>query len=130
MSDGEGEDTKNKNDKDEGAVLRDDEGNLLYETPVRGGSLSGVARQLLLSTSRSTPQQIKSVKTNSFFRHCCRLMEEICPDEEDDIKEVLLDLFLQFRIRSEVGLSLLTPPDLPDSSVRPVWGVLTFRRGL
>lgn len=113
----------------ERAVLRDDEGNELYTTPSRG-ELTGVARKLLLSTAQSTPQQIKSVKTNSFFRHCCRLMEEICPDEEDDIKEVLLDLFLQFRIRSEVGLSLLTPPDLPDSNVRPIWGVLTFRRGL
>lgn len=119
-------DNKEGGTSPEDPVLKDDEGNDLYGTP-RGGT-STVARRLLLTTSQSTPEQLESVNTNKFFKHCLRILEEVCPDDETEIKEVLLELFLQFRIRSEVGLSLVQFSDLPDASVRPIWGVRTFRR--
>ena len=78
----------------------------IYSTPTR----STFVRKLELSTLKSAgPKTIDSVRNNSFFKHCYRLMCSILSEEDNDI---------------EVSKSELTPTSLMISLIA---SVLTFK---
>ena len=104
----------------------DGDGNLenIYSTPS-----SSFIRKLELSTvEKASKEEIESMKKKHFFGHCRRILQNLITDHDNDIKDVLLDLFLKHQIRNEQGLSLLQLDELPTKNSHSLWGVSTFKK--
>ena len=83
----------------------------------------------LPSLKRVDYETIEKAKESSVFKDCVRIMTSNLPEEESDISDYLLDLFLRHKIHNSTGLSLLEPDEIPDVNTHELWNTSTFRSG-
>ena len=109
-----------KSEKEAKLNLGEDE---LYETPPR------TSRPLNLSSiMKATTQSLSSMRANPFYLNCVRILNGLIADSEKEIKDTVLDLFLEHSISNILGLGLLQVDEIPDETHHELWGITTYRK--